>query len=477
MVEEASRHPQTEVVVLGGGPGGYAAAFRAADLGKKVAIVDQRDHLGGVCLLEGCIPSKAMIAAAETLQTVRHAEEVGIVAKDVQLDMEKLADWRDNLLAGLVKGVEGLTKRRKIEWIQATARLADRNRLELSGSDESELRFEHLIIATGSRIVTPKALRPDGKRIITSREALALREVPKRLLVIGGGYIGLELGTAYRLLGSEVTIVELTETLLPGTDPDLVDVVAKALKAEEITVHLASEVTSLDASDDAVDVQIKPASGDAFDETYDYVLVAVGRRPNTDELGLESVGIETDDKGFIPVNEQCRTSVENIYAIGDVAPGLMLAHKARRQGIVAAEALCGEPAAFDNRTVPAVVFSHPEIAYCGLSEQEARDAGREVKTGRFWFRGNSRALTLRQTAGFCKVIADAESQQVLGVRIVGPGASELIAEATLAIEMGATLEDLIATIHSHPTLAETLAEAAEATLGQAIHFYDPRRRK
>lgn len=462
---------QVEVVVLGGGPGGYAAAFHAADLGKKVALVDQETRLGGVCLLRGCIPTKAMISAAELYHRVQHADRMGILIKDVQLDMKRLASWRDGIIDDLARGIEGLCKQRGIRRIIGRGHLTGPNELRVSGDSESTtLRFENAILAIGTRPVLPPPFKKN-KRIVTTDEAFAIDTLPESLLIVGGGYNGVELGTCFAALGSKVTVVELLDRLLIGTDIELVRVVRKHMEDRGIAIHLESKVVEVQVVGEKVRVKVQPNTGDAWSGAFDYVLVAIGRKPNTDELGLDRAGVKTNDRGFINVDEQCRTSASHIFAIGDCTGPPLLAHRARRQGIVAAEVIAGKPSAFDNRTVPAVVFSDPEIAYCGLSEEDARKAGHEVKIARFRFAASGRAKTLDQTDGFITVVAEAGTEVVLGVRMVGPHVSELIGEATLAVETGAVLEDLIATIHVHPTLSESLMEAAEAVRGQALHAY------
>lgn len=458
---------------MGGGPGGYAAAFHAADLGKSVTIIDPEPTLGGACLLRGCIPSKALIATAELAEQIRDAGTVGIETGPVSIHMDRLSQWRQNLIRQIGKGLGELAKRRNVRWFRGLAHFADDRHLTLQqeAGIETTLEFKNAIIATGARPTFPPGLEPDGKLVLSSTEALELDRLPQRLLVIGGGYIGLELGICFRLLGSSVTIVELTGGLLPGTDPELVRPVSRKCETRGIRILLESRVRSLSPVRDAVEVVIQTAGCTAITETFDRVLVSVGRRPNTDALALDRAGVQTDSRGYVTCDNQGRSSRSEIFAVGDCSGGPLLAHKARRDGIVAAEVICGRSSARDQKTVPAVVFSDPEIATCGLSEPEAIAAGREVKIGRFPFVALGRALTQRATDGFVKLIADRATEQILGVGIVGPSASELIAEATLAIELGATVEDLMHTIHVHPTLAEALPEAAELVRGASIHIY------
>jgi dihydrolipoamide dehydrogenase len=464
---------RTELVVIGGGPGGYAAAFRAADLGKSVTIVEPEPLLGGACLLRGCIPSKALISAAELAESIRGAGAIGIEAGPVTVRMDRLSQWRQNIINQIGKGLGELAKRRNVRWIRGHARFADPRRLTITSDSAAEttLEFDRAVIATGARPTFPPGLEPDRQLILSSDDALNLDRLPQRLLVVGGGYIGLELGTCFRLLGSTVTIVEITGSLLPGTDPELVRPVGRKLEARGVRVLLASRVANVKRVGDLVEATVQPRSGPPIAELFDCVLVCTGRGPNTDALALTAAGIETDARGFILCDDRGRTARPEIFAVGDCSGGPLLAHKARRDGIVAAEAICGQPSRRDQRTVPAVIFSDPEVAYCGMSEPEATAAGREIRIGRFPFAALGRAVTQRAAEGFVKLIADQTTEQVLGVGIVGPSASELIAEATLAVELGATVENLMHTIHAHPTLAESISEAAELVRGASIHIY------
>jgi dihydrolipoamide dehydrogenase len=467
---------KAELVILGGGPGGYAAAFHAADLGLKPVLVEQEARLGGVCLLRGCIPSKALITAAELLDRIRQAEQMGILVRDLRLDMARLASWRDGIIGELAAGIDLLCKQRGVRRLVGRGTLASAHELEVSGpAGRARLAFERLIVAVGSSPAVPEPFSRSD-RVLTSDEALLLDRLPQTLLVVGGGYIGVELGSCFAALGSRVTIVELLDRLLPGTDADLVRVLRQRLGQRGVQILLESKVTALEHGEEGVRVRIQPAQGEGVTQTFDLVLVAVGRRPNTAGLGLDRAGVKTDAAGHILVNRRMQSSVPHIYAIGDCTGQPYLAHRAKRQGIVAAEVIAGKPAEFDNRTIPAVIFSDPEIAYCGLSEEEARQAGYSVKVGRFRFAANGRAKMLGSSDGLVTVVAETESETVLGVRMVGPLVSELIAEAALAVETGAVLEDLIGTIHAHPTLSEAVQEAAEAVRGQAIHAVRPLRR-
>lgn len=464
----------TQIVVIGGGPGGYAAAFRAADLGLEVTLIESAPALGGECLHHGCIPSKALLTATHLLEQITAAEAMGIRASQVSVDAAAMGRWKEGILAQLATGLAQLAARRGVEVVQGTATFTGSRHLRISDGGSGALTFAQAIIASGSRPIGLPGIAIDGERVMTSRQALQLRAVPERLLVIGGGYIGLELGSVYVRLGSRVTIVELTERLLPGLDRDLVQVIHQALSRRGVDLHLRTKVTGLQTEGTHVAVNLAQEGGTAQTVEVDGVLVAVGRQPNTEALGLEHTRVTRDAHGFIQVNAQRRTTDSHIYAVGDVTGEPMLAHKAAREGKVAAEAIAGEPAAFDNVTVPAVVFTDPEIAFCGLSEEQARAAGYTLKVGKFPLRALGRALTLNAPEGFVKVIADAERDVLLGVRMVGHGVSDLISEAVLGLEMGAQLEDLAVSIHPHPTLSEALAEAAEVALGRAIHLYYPR---
>ena len=465
---------ETQVAVIGAGPGGYAAAFRAADLGLEVTLIDAAPALGGECLHHGCIPSKALLTATHLYEQISAAQVMGIHAEHVSVDPATMNQWKDGILGQLAKGLEQLAERRGIEIVHGHAAFTGSRRIRISDAGAGSLTFEQAIIATGSHPIHLPGIEVDGERVMTSREALQLRVVPERLLVVGGGYIGLELGSVYARLGSRVTIVELTAQLLPGIERDLVQVVQQTLRKHGVEILLRTKVTGVQREGQGVTAKLAQENGTTQALEVDRVLVAVGRRPNTDSLGLEQIRVKLDGRGFIQVDAQRRTADTRIYAVGDVTGEPMLAHKAAREGKVAAEAIAGEPAAFDNVTVPAVVFTEPEIAFCGMSEEQARAAGYTVKVGKFPFRALGRALTLNATDGFVKVIADAERDVLLGVRMVGPGASDLISEAVLAIEMGAQLEDLAVSIHPHPTLSEALAESAEVALQRAIHLYHPR---
>jgi dihydrolipoamide dehydrogenase len=467
-----SLRQETEVAVIGAGPGGYVAALRLADLGKEVLLIEERERPGGTCLLEGCIPSKTLIHAVGLAEAAKSAKKIGLSFSDVSLDPEALKKWTGRVVDTLSKGVGGLLKRRGIEVIHGRARFTGNKSLAVEGSDVSGIDFRNCIIATGSRInELPVAY---DKPVWSSADALELNSIPGRLLVVGGGYIGLELGLVYAGLGSKVSVAEFLPRLLAGADHDLVDVMLRQVGRRLDDIMIDSSVVGLEKSGSSFKVDIEHQN-EVKSLEYDQVLVAVGRKPNSNNLGLEETNIVVGDDGIIQTDSECRTSESHIFAIGDVAPGPMLAHKASREGKVAAEVIAGEPAAFDNRAIPAVVFTDPEIAWSGLTEREAEEQGLDVKIGRFPLTALGRARTIGRTDGLVKVISDTESRLVLGVGIVGPQASELIAEGTLALEMGATLDDLMVTIHPHPTLSEALMEAAEVAAGSPVHIDPPKK--
>ncbi len=459
-----------DVLVIGAGPGGYGAALRAAGLGRSVTVVE-KGELGGVCLNVGCIPSKAVITAARLCDRIRNAARYGILTGEVSVDAGRLADFKDGIVRRLTGGVGTLFEKHGIRLLRGEAVFAGPGEVRVSTPGGEEiLRPGSTIVATGSRPIEIPGFEVDEERILSSTGALALAGRPGRLLVIGGGYIGLELGIAHRLLGSEVTVVEVLDTLLPGVDPELSRIVARKMKKRGIRARLGTRALEVREEGDDLVVVVEGKRG-REEVRCDRILVTVGRRPNSEGLGLDRAGVRTDDRGCIPVDEQCRTNVSAIHAVGDVAGPPLLAHKASHEGIVAAEAVAGLPSACDWTAVPAVIFTDPEIASVGLTEAEARAEGIEVVTGKFPFAASGRALTLDETEGFTKVVAEKGTGTVLGVHIVGPEAAELISEGALAVEMGASLEDLALTIHPHPTLPETLMEAAEAALGRAIHIY------
>jgi dihydrolipoamide dehydrogenase len=466
----------TELVVLGGGPGGYPAAFEAADHGLQVTLVDEGARPGGVCLHRGCIPSKALLNIARMIQEVREAEAWGLSFGAPRIDLPKLRAFKDQVIDKLAGGIVELCKARKVRLIAARGSFVDDHTLELKSPDGKTdwLTFDKCILATGSTPAMPAVFQLGDPRVMDSTGALALPDVPASLLVVGGGYIGLEMGCVYSALGSRVTVVELTPDLLPNADRDLVKPLQKRLQHSFHAIHLNTKVEALEATPAGIVAQL---AGEGVEprQTFDRVLIAIGRRPNSKGLGLEHTDVAVDEKGFVRVDPQRRTSVPHIYAIGDVAGEPMLAHKATREAKVAVEALLGKPAAFDNVAIPAVVFTDPEVAWCGLQEPEAKAQGRDIKVVRFPWAASGRATTLGRTEGLTKLILDPQTDRVLGAGIVGVHAGELIAEAVLAVETAAVARDLAESIHAHPTLSETWMEAAESAFGQATHAYRPKR--
>jgi dihydrolipoamide dehydrogenase len=467
----------TELAVIGGGPGGYAAAFLAADLGIRVVLVDQEARLGGVCLLRGCIPSKALLHVAKTMAEAKHLAEWGIRFSEPKIDLDAVRARKEKVIANLTSGLAQLSKKRKVRVIRARARFQDSQTLGLEPVDgqtpeDDRVRFEHCILATGSSSIPLLDLSTD--RVMDSAGALELADVPESLLVVGGGYIGLELGTVYAALGSRVSVVELTDGLLPGVDRDLVQPLAKRLETEFEAIHLNTKVASADPKEGLVEVRL---DGDVEEEVqrFSRVLIAVGRRPNSADLGLENTQVEVDRRGSVVADDRQRTADPHVLAIGDVAGQPMLAHKATHQGKVAVEALVGEPAVFGPRAIPAVVFTDPEIAWAGLSETDAKANGRRVEVARFPWAASGRAQAVGRTDGMTKWLVDPESQRVVGCGIVGLGAGDLVSEAVLAVEMGAAVRDVAESIHPHPTLSETLAAGAEVHLGTVTDLYRPKR--
>jgi len=466
-----------DLVVIGAGPGGYAAAFLAADLGMDVALVDPEANPGGVCLYRGCIPSKALLHVAKVINESREAKEWGIEFGKPRIDLDRVRAWKDEVVAKMTGGLGQLTARRKVRHIRGRARFVGANAIEIESDSAatSSLQFKHAIVATGSSPATIPGFPQDSERVLDSTSALEIADVPRKLLIVGGGYIGLELGTVYAALGSRVTVVEMLPGMLPGADRDLVRPLAKRLEATFDEILLETRVASVKELKRGVKVVLEGEGVENPSRTFDKVLVAVGRRPNSSGFGLENTRIQTDERGFIPVNEQCRTLEPSIYAIGDVVGEPMLAHKASHEGRVAVEAIAGHKVAFEPAAIPAVVFTDPEIAWCGLTESQAREEGRKVTVSRFPWAASGRATTLGRDDGVTKLIIDPETERVLGVGIAGPGAGELIAEGVLAVEMAALATDLRMSIHPHPTLSETMMESAEVFFGQATHVYRPKR--
>ncbi len=468
-----------KLVVLGGGPGGYAAAFLAADRGMEVVLVEEDPRLGGTCLLRGCIPSKALLHVARVLAEAEEMADWGVDFEKPRIDPDKLRARKEKLISTMSSGLEQLAKRRKVRVINARGRFVDSKTLALSGGDPSsrddnQLTFDHCILATGSMPAKIKAFDLPTSRVMDSTTALELQDIPESLLVVGGGYIGLEMGTVYAALGSQVTVVELTEGLLPGADRDLVRPLADRLKNQLHAIHLGTKVEKLTDHGDSIEVSFAGPE-ENFSEKFSRVLVSIGRKPRSADIGLEYTEVELDQRGFAKVDKQQRTDDPHIFAIGDVAGEPMLAHKATHEGKVAVEALLGEPAEFDGFAIPAVVFTDPEIAWAGLTENMAKEQERKVEVARYPWAASGRAQSLGRPEGFTKVLTDPETQRVLGFGIVGPGAGDLISEGVLALEMGATARDLAETIHPHPTLSETVGNATEVILGTATEIYRPRR--
>lgn len=461
----------TEVAVIGAGPGGYAAAFMAADLGMQVTLIDREENPGGVCLYRGCIPSKALLHAAKVLTEAREASEIGISFGDPVIDLDRLAEWKDSVVSRLTGGLGQLGKARKVDFLQGDARFVDANTLEIEG--HGTLSFKHAILATGSRPVVPGPMQIESKLVMDSTSALEIEEIPERLLVVGGGYIGLELGTVYSALGSKVTVVEMMDDLLPGADRDLAKVLSKRVHELFDQVLLKHKVTGIVETLNGLKVTMEPER----EEVFGRVLVSVGRRPNTENLGLENTRVKLDDHGFVAIDGQCRTDEPNIFAIGDVSGQPMLAHRASHQGRLAAEVIHGSKAHFEPQAIPAVVFTDPELAWCGLTETEAKERGIEVEIARFPWAASGRALTLGRADGLTKLVLEPGTERILGMGCVGPGAGELIAEGALAVEMAATAKDMALTIHPHPTLSETVMESADVFFGTSTHLARPKAKR
>ncbi len=472
----ASAEGPLRIAVLGAGPGGYPAAFLAAERGFDVTLIDPRVNPGGVCLYIGCIPSKALLHAADSIRTAEEAATFGIDFAPPTIDLGRLRDWKDEVVEKLTGGLGMLSKARGVRRVQGRGRFVDAHTIRVEhGGELQEVSFDVAIVATGSSPVIPGPLRIESDRVWDSTAALELREIPETLLIVGGGYIGLEMATVYAALGSRVTVVEMTGTLLAGADPDLVRILARSIEEHLEAVLLETRVVALrEHADGGVEVDLADAEEERT-VVFDRVLVAVGRRPNSADIGLEHTTVTTDERGFIEVDHQRRTSEPSIFAIGDVAGEPMLAHKATHEARVAVEAIAGEPAAWEPAAIPAVVFTDPEIAWCGLTEQEARARNIEVQVTRFPWTASGRSVTLGRTDGVTKVIVEPGTERVLGVGIAGPGAGELIAEGVLAVEMGARLDDLRMSIHPHPTLTETVMEAAETFFNTSPHYIARRR--
>jgi dihydrolipoamide dehydrogenase len=465
-----------QVVVLGAGPGGYAAAFYAADLGMQVALVDEEKNPGGVCLYRGCIPSKALLHVAKVIDEAKHAGNWGVTFSEPKVDVDKLRAYKQGVVDKLTAGVGSIGRMRKVRFVQGRGTLTGPKSMTVAGSGGNvDLQFEHLILATGSHPTKIPSLSLDSPRMMDSTSGLELPDVPGSLLVIGGGYIGLELGSVYATLGSKVSVVEMTPGLLPGADRDLVGVLEKRLKKLFASIMLNTKVVKV--AEEAKGIRVT-FEGDVAEkeQVFDRVLVAVGRRPNSKIPGLETTRVKIDPQGFVEVDGQRRTAEPNIFAIGDVAGEPMLAHKASHEARVAVEAIAGHKAVFEPQAIPAVVFTDPEIAWCGLTEAQAQAEQTEIEVAKFPWGALSRAITVDRPEGLTKLVLEPKTGRVLGVGIAGSGAGELIAEGALAIEMGATAEDMKLVIHPHPTLSESVMEAAEVFFGQSTHVYKPKRK-
>lgn len=469
----------TQLAIIGGGPGGYAAAFLAADLGLQVTLIDQEPNPGGVCLYRGCIPSKALLHVAKVLEEARQATRWGVTFAEPTIDIGKLRAWKEGVVQKLTGGLGDLCKRRGVIFMQGRATFVDATTLNIQTTqgEEQHLTFDHAIVATGSHPIALPHLTLDSPRLLDSTSALALSNIPRTLLVIGGGYIGLEMGSVYAALGTQVSVVEMTSGLLPGVDRDLVNLLSARLKRSMAAIMLNTQVVAMHAEPQGIRVTFEGSEVQEPQQLFDKVLIAVGRRPNTQGLGFENTRVEITPRGFITVDAQRRTAEPTIYAIGDVAGEPMLAHKAAHEGRVAVRAIAGHKAAFEPHAIPAVVFTDPEIAWCGLTETQAKQEGHAIEVARFPWGASGRATTLDRNDGVTKLILDPSTSRILGVGIAGSGAGELIAEGVLAIEMAAVASDLALSIHPHPTLSETLMEAAEVFFGQSTHVYRPQRRR
>lgn len=461
---------QTDLVVLGAGPGGYAAAFYAADKGKKVILVEREKRLGGVCLNVGCIPSKALLHAAKLLVEAKESVARGIEFGEPKIHLDKMREWKESILTKLSQGISGLAQKRGVEVLYGRGHFEDSNTLRVETEDGQKfIHYEKAILAVGSKPAMPAAFDLGNKRVMNSTGALELEEIPKDLLVVGGGYIGMELGTVYAALGSRVVLVEALSSILVGADADLIRYVRQYIDKAFKEIRLSTKVLKMSTSQKQIKVAME-TDGKKIEEFYDRVLVCVGRVPNCEDLGLENTKITRDEKGFVKVNHQQETTDSSIYAIGDVTGGAMLAHKAAKEARIAVEVLTGEPSVFES-IIPAVVFTDPEVAWCGLTENEAREKGIEVRVARFPWSASGRALSFDRTDGLTKLIIEPETERILGVGIAGAGAGELISEGVLAIEMGATARDMAESIHPHPTLSETLMECAEMFYGYSTHAF------
>ena len=466
-----------QLIIIGAGPGGYAAAFLASDLGLRVTLIDNEKNPGGVCLYKGCIPSKALLHVAKVISESEEAKNFGVEFSKPKIDLKKMRSWKDDIVNKLTSGLGQISKLRKIEYIKGSAKFLNSDNLEIVEDNKSvyKINFEHAIIATGSNPVKIPTLSIDSSRVLDSTSALDIEDIPKSMLVIGGGYIGLELGTVYATLGTKVTVAEMLPGILNGADDDLVAVLQKRVKSLFESIMVETKVISLEEVNSGIKVIFEDNKSQRIEKIFDKVLISIGRKPNSKNLGLENTKVEINEKGFIKVDNQLRTGDKNIFAIGDVAGEPMLAHKASHEGRVAAEVIAGHKSAFEPKAIPAVVFTDPEIAWCGLTENEAKEKNIEISVAKFPWAASGRSLTLGRTDGLTKLILDPKTERVLGVGIAGPGAGDLIAEGVLAVEMGANATDIKLSIHPHPTLSETIMEAAEVFFGQSTHMFKPKK--
>ena len=471
-----SNNKHTDILVIGSGPGGYAAAFRAADLGREVTLVDKDPTLGGVCLNRGCIPSKTLLHIAKVLEEAESLKKMGVTFTKPTIDIDLVRDWKNNVVSQLSGGIGQMAKARKVNTVQAEATFLSDNEVQLKSESSTEIiTFDHCVIASGSSSSIIPGIPFDNKNVLTSKTALDLKKIPESLLVIGGGYIGLEMGTVFSALGSSVSVAEFLPNLLPGADSDLVKPLARKLKKEFSEIHLSTKITKVEQAKSGVMDVTMEKNGEEITKQYEQVLVSVGRKPNTEKMGVDKTNIKVNEQGFISVDKYQQTSVKNIFAIGDIVGNPMLAHKATHEGKVAAEVICGLPAAFDAKAIPAVIFTDPEIAWVGVTETEAKESGIPYEKGEFPWAASGKSLALGRNEGRTKILFDKDTKRTIGVGIVGPNAGDLISEGALAIEMGADAEDISLTVHPHPTLGETFANAAEVFEGTVTDLYIPKK--
>lgn len=470
-------HASSRLAIIGAGPGGYAAAFLAADLGLQVTLIDPELNPGGVCLYRGCIPSKALLHIAKLLSETQESKKWGIEFLQPKIDLKKLRDWKESVVKKLTSGLGQLNKQRKVNYLQGRAKFINSHTLEIADvkNEKRSIEFDHIIIATGSQPSTIPALSLESPNVMNSTQALALEDIPSKMLVVGGGYIGLEMGTVYASLGCEVTVVEMMPGLLPGADRDLVKYLHQKLERDFKSILLNTKVVELYKTKNGIKVTFQDDKAKNSEALFDKILISVGRKPNSLNLALENTNVTLDEHGFIKVDLQRRTTDQAIFAIGDVAGEPMLAHKASHEGRIAVEVVAGHKVAFEPRAIPAVVFTDPEIAWCGLTETEAKQEGIPVNISRFPWAASGRALTMDRLDGMTKLLIDPETERILGMGVCGAGAGELIAEGVLAIEMAALASDIKLSIHPHPTLSETIMESAEVFFGQSTHIYRPKR--